>query len=117
MLCLALTSCTVLAGQTGMPPYWGSGLSTSSSEHSGLLVSLSQTEETGFSRHLTCLMKAASGPTILYSFLNPAPGDARLRGRSTLSLEDVCQHNLLCPPERWHCWPLWLAIRQVFHSL
>ena len=94
MLCLALTSCTVLAGQTGMPPCWGSGRSTSSSEHSGLLVSLSQTDETGFSRHLTCLMNTSSGPTILYSRRNPAPGAARLTRQSTMSLED-----LLCPFE------------------
>lgn len=69
---LALTSLTTPAGHTGTPPKWGLGFKTSSSEHSGLLMSGSQAEELGLSRHRTCFVKSASGDTIFLSWLKPA---------------------------------------------
>ena len=71
-LCRALTSCTVLAGQTGMPPQRASGRSTSSSVHSGRDVFGSHSDEPGLKRQRTCFVNTASGGSSFDSWRKPA---------------------------------------------
>ena len=55
----ALTSCTTLVGQTGTLPHPESGCSAPLSEHSGLLVSISQEDSPALIRHLSTLRTAS----------------------------------------------------------